>query len=242
MELAAPPAVARGPELGRVPAADLEPVRVRRHVDQRREAGVRDGAVVALEEVLRDDLPVRLDAPLRAVMEPQRVDVDAELRDLLRHRTERHGERLRVGVRVHEEERPPALEAYGSQSDGVELEVGPRRRPQAAVEPVRPGVVRALKRLSVSCAFGDHGPAVSAHVDEGTCLAVLRAGDDDRDPTGARGEEVAGPGDGARVADVLPGSREDPLLLERPDVRRRSTSPTDSSSRRAYRRGNAHRG
>ena len=157
VELAAPPAVARGPELGRVPAADLEPIRVRRHVDQRREAGVRDGAVIALEEVLRDDLPVRLDAPLRAVMEPQRVDVDAELRDLLRHRTESRGERFRVGVRVHEEERPPALEAYGSESDGVELEVGPRRRPQAAVEPVRPGVVRALKRLSV--------PAPSATTD-----------------------------------------------------------------------------
>ena len=46
------------PELAREPAAGLEPVGVRRDVEHLRQAGVGDGAVVALEEVLHADLPV----------------------------------------------------------------------------------------------------------------------------------------------------------------------------------------
>src|SRR5438552_1758444 len=72
----------RRAELRRGHAAELEPVRVGRYVDERAEARVRDRAVVALEEVLRDDLPVRVDRPLRTVVEDERVDVD-DLRHLL---------------------------------------------------------------------------------------------------------------------------------------------------------------
>ena len=57
----------RRADLGHAPAVGLEQVRVRRDVDDRREAGVRDRAVVALEEVLRADLPVRVRARTRRV-------------------------------------------------------------------------------------------------------------------------------------------------------------------------------
>ncbi|OLE30047.1 MAG: hypothetical protein AUG43_04485 [Actinobacteria bacterium 13_1_20CM_3_68_10] len=43
-----------------------------------------DGAVVALEEVLGDELPVRLDGRLGTTVVPQLVDVDAGVRDELR--------------------------------------------------------------------------------------------------------------------------------------------------------------
>ena len=52
---------AHRPALAREPAVGRERVRVGRGVDQLRERGVGDLAVVALEEVLADDLPVRVD-------------------------------------------------------------------------------------------------------------------------------------------------------------------------------------
>ena len=96
--------------LGRDEAVGLEPVGVEGDVDRLRQARVRDRAVVALEEVLADDLPVRLDLGLgaEAVLEP--VDVEPELGDLLRHRAESLLERRRVGVGVHEHERPPGAD------------------------------------------------------------------------------------------------------------------------------------
>ena len=59
---------------------------------------MRDLAVVALEEVLADDLPVRLELRLPARVEDERVDVEPELRDLRGHRAERVGERLRIAL------------------------------------------------------------------------------------------------------------------------------------------------
>ena len=47
-----------------------------------------DGAVVALEEVLGDELPVRLDGRLGTTVVPQLVDVDAGVRDELRQAPE----------------------------------------------------------------------------------------------------------------------------------------------------------
>ena len=77
-----------------------EGVRVRRHVQHLRELRVRDLAVVALEEVLADDLPVRFDLRLPARVEDEIVDVEPELGDLRRHRAERVGERFGVPFRV----------------------------------------------------------------------------------------------------------------------------------------------
>jgi len=55
-----------------------ERVGVRRHVQHLRELRVRDLAVVALEEVLADDLPVRLELGLPACVEDEVVHVEAE--------------------------------------------------------------------------------------------------------------------------------------------------------------------
>ena len=96
------------PELARQPAAGLEPVGVRRDVEHLRQAGVGDGAVVALEEVLDADLPVaRVLVRVGPGMESQRVDVDPPGREMLGQAAEVGGERLGVGVRVDEDERPP---------------------------------------------------------------------------------------------------------------------------------------
>ena len=71
-------------ELRREGLGDLEPIRVGAHVDHVAEPRVRYRAVVALEEVLADDLPVRVDLERDAVAEGERVDIDAGRGDELR--------------------------------------------------------------------------------------------------------------------------------------------------------------
>ena len=70
--------------LGREAPVGREHVRLGRDVDELAEAGVRDLAVVALEEVLAHDLPVRVDLRLPARVVDERVDVEPELGDLRR--------------------------------------------------------------------------------------------------------------------------------------------------------------
>ena len=80
-------------DLGHPPTPGLEQVRVRRHVHDRREAGMRDRAVVALEEVLRADLPVGGELGLGSVKEAERADVDACGCDALGNVLQHVGER-----------------------------------------------------------------------------------------------------------------------------------------------------
>ena len=145
---------------------------------------MRDLAVVALEEVLAHDLPVRLDLGLPAGVVDERVDVEPELRDLRGQRAERLRERLGVGVGVREDERAPGVDRDGNEAELVLREVrlllAARRRAEAAVEPVRPGVVRALQRLAARLPLGEGGAAVAADVDEAAQDAVSVARDDDR--------------------------------------------------------------
>ncbi len=68
--------------LGREAAVRREHVRIGRGVDELTEGGMGDLAVVALEEVLAHDLPVRLDLGLPTGVVDERVDVEAELGDL----------------------------------------------------------------------------------------------------------------------------------------------------------------
>src|SRR5204862_7913218 len=65
--------VAELAELRRRQPVGLQSVPIRRHVDRRAEARVRDGAVVALEEVLARDLPVRLNREIGAEPELELV-------------------------------------------------------------------------------------------------------------------------------------------------------------------------
>jgi hypothetical protein len=76
------------PELAPVPVAGLEPVVVGRDVDRRREPGMGDGAVVALEEVLAGDLPVGRHLPVLVVVEDELVHVEAGGRDPVRNVSE----------------------------------------------------------------------------------------------------------------------------------------------------------
>jgi len=78
---------------------------------------VRDLAVVALEEVLADDLPVRVDLGFPALVEDELVDREPELCDLRRHRAQRFGERLGVALRVHEEKRAPHVDGDAAEAE-----------------------------------------------------------------------------------------------------------------------------
>jgi hypothetical protein len=140
------------PELARHEALRLEVVRIGRHVHRRREAGMRDGAVVALEEVLARDLPVRRDVRLGPEAELQRVQVD-DLGQLRGDVAERFGEGRRVRVRVDEHEWPPGVHLNADESELRRIEVGlgvrPRRCAEVAIEVVRPGVIRTLEGTAV---------------------------------------------------------------------------------------------
>jgi hypothetical protein len=86
---------------------------------------MRGSAVVALEVVLRADLPVRLALGLRAPEEAQPVDVDPGFLDLPRNVPQEVREGLRLRVRSDERERAPGLEP---EPDEVEAVVSNRLR------------------------------------------------------------------------------------------------------------------
>ena len=184
---------------------------------------MRDLAVVALEEVLADDLPVRLELGLPARVEAKGVDVEPELGDLRRHRAERLGERLRSRCVFDEHERAPGVDGGAAEAElvlrEVRLLVRPRRRAERAVEAVRPRVVRALQRLALALALGDREAAVAADVEERAQLAVACARDDHRRLPRAPREERPRLGKLPEMADVLPRGAEDPLLLAAQDLR-----------------------
>ena len=174
------PALPNRPELGREPAAGVEHVGVDRDVDDLREGGVGDLAVVALEEVLAADLPVGGVARVRALQEAERVEVEPGGGDELRQLAERVGERRRLGIGVDEDERPPDVDRAGRRPSSARSKpasaVGARCRAERAVEPVRPGVVGALERLAPALALADERAAVAADVQERAQLRVLRRG------------------------------------------------------------------
>ena len=203
--------LARQPPLGR------QRVRAGRHVEHRRELRMRDLAVVALEEVLADDLPVRRELRLPAPVEAQRVDVEPELRDLRGHRPERLGEWLRIQPSVDEHERAPRVDRDTTEAEvllrEVRLLIRARRRAQRAVELVRPRVIRALERRALALALGDRETAMPTHVHQRAQLPVAGARHDHRRLPRARREERPRPGQLAQVSDVLPRRAEDPLLL-----------------------------
>src|SRR5581483_7500087 len=131
-------------------------------------------------------------------------------------------ERLGARVEVDEDERPPRVDRGRDEAElrlrEVRLLLAPRRGAEAAVEPVRPRVVRALQRLARPFSLGDDGAAMAADVEERAEDAVAVARDDDRRAAGA-GCEEAGLRELPEVAGVLPRAAEDPLLLAPQDLR-----------------------
>ena len=79
-------------------------------------------------------------------------------------------------------------------------------------------MVRALQRLALSGSVGDDVAAVAAHVEEGTEVVVARACNYYGNLSRGGREVGAGLRDLPRMADVLPGAREDPLALAPQDL------------------------
>jgi hypothetical protein len=222
MELAASAALARHAVLGGERRICLQHVPVRVDVDRGAEARVRRRAVIALEEVLHGDLPVRVQLHVHARMEDELRQVEIAGHEL-RHDSERVGERRRVGIRVHEQERPPHVGARRDQRPvGVvelRLALRARRLAEPPVQLVRPGVVRALKRLPAATPLHERGAPVAADVQEGAQLADPVAHDEKRDVAAVGREKRARLGDLLGAARVLPCAREDPSLLAPQDPR-----------------------
>ena len=207
-------------QLGRERLPFLEPVHRRRDVHERAEPRVRDRAVVALEEVLGNELPVRLDGRRCTVAELELLDVHARLGDEVGQPAEHLPQRRRLRVRAREHERAPRPDRRRTEAEPLRFHtafpVGPRRRHEPPVEAICPGVVRALKRRTAPLALGDERAAVPADVQECAQLTAAVAGDHDRDVPHRRGE-VPGALQLSEPPDVLPRAREDrrPLVLER---------------------------
>ena len=129
-------------DLGHPPTLGLEQVRVRRHVHDSGEAGMRDRAVVALEEVLRADLPVGRELGLGSLKEAEGADVDACSCDALGNVLQDVGERGRVRIRVDEEERSPLLEPKRDEPELDRVSMPPSRAERGAARslPSRPYV------------------------------------------------------------------------------------------------------
>ena len=113
------------------------------------------------------------------MVEGERIDVDAGLGDERRCRPERLGERRCLGVRVHEEERPPGVDGEWDEAQlpGVEpvLALGARRahergrRGRRSTRGRGTGSWRARSAPSTST----RAP-VAADVEEGAQRAVAR--------------------------------------------------------------------
>ena len=187
-------------------------------VDQLHEARVVQLAVVALEVVLDRDLPICLDLVGAAVVEAQRVHVEAVLRDNLGKVAQRDVKSRRVHIRVREHERAPRVHLRGHQAEAGHVEVGlvlaARRAAQAAVEAVGPGVVGALDRAALLRLVHEDGAAVAAHVQEGAKLLVAVEHHDQRQAAHLRGEHAAGAVQLAQVPHVLPRAPKDRVALQ----------------------------
>ena len=105
------------------------------------------------------------------------LEIEAMGRDELRQPADPVEEAGRVAVDVDPDHGPPDGGLDGDQPElgGIELELrlGPRCSPQAAVEVVRPAVVHALEGPAVARLVDDDVRAVAADVDEAADLSVL---------------------------------------------------------------------
>ena len=157
----------------------LQAVGVLVDVDDVGEARVGDRAVVALQEVLDEHLPVGLQRGTpsgggrrgrrrRARRRPRsRASAPSVSASGRRVRRPRGRRRTAPTCRARAARRPSAARSSSSPPA--------RRRAQRAVEPVRPRVVVALKRRAAPRARDDLGAAVAADVDQRAQHAVAIA-------------------------------------------------------------------
>ncbi len=101
----------------RPPPAGLERVADRVDGQEAAEARMRDGAVIALVEVLDDDLPVCLDHPFAALDGYEGREVETVSEHAGGHLPEAFGERRGVGRDVGEDEGAEAVHSHGLQAE-----------------------------------------------------------------------------------------------------------------------------
>src|SRR5215470_16101223 len=188
-------------------------------------ATVRGRAVIALDRVLRPDLPVavHLIGVADAIFVLPQIGVQ-----LVRARADSGGylrERGGTSVRVDEYELVPPLDRDRLERDGRAVEARLAGLPGSVLEPavklVRPAVVGAPQQSRVLVRRCHGVQAVPADVDKAPKLTVLSADDHDGDVTRFRQDDVSWPCQLRVMAGVLPRPRKDLLLFELIDLRYR---------------------
>jgi hypothetical protein len=181
---------------------------------------VHERAVVALHEVLGDDLPVRLELVRHAP--PPHEPVDVDLRHVARQveeRREQVDERRGVAVDAREQQRSDSGDRELGQPTVIRIDLGPRRAVERAVQQVRPSVIAALKRLAPAAAVRDDMSPVPADVRERAQPSFAVTRDDDRQAPEVGCHERSRLRDIRSGADVVPVRRKHGGPLPREELR-----------------------
>ena len=174
--------------------------------------------VVEVDEVLDDDLPVRLDH-LRRAEALQLGQLLYPMRPQMRlNPAEPLGERGRVGIRMHPDQPAPDADGGRKQADAGRVEVGKllgplRHADQLPLQVVGPVVIGTAQRCRLSDRSDQLRPAVAADVVKGPQLPILAHDDEDVVQPRLHGQVLARFGQILHEPRVGPGAREDPLLL-----------------------------
>ena len=173
--------------------------------------------MVALHEVLGEDLPVRLPDMLFA----EGLGVVGEAvaaRDDLLHRPKQVLRRRNVGIQRDVDPAIPDIAAHMREAVVAPVEgrarVHPRGMAQAAVEAVGPGMVGAGDDLAVAASGEEQAHPVQADVGEGPDFSGVVAHDEDRLVDEPEGEIVAPFRNGVGPAGTDPFPGKDPLPFQ----------------------------
>ena len=177
-----------------------------------------DLAVVALEVVLNDDLPVGGGVVRPAPVEMKTLNVYARLRDQFRQAAKGVGERRRIEIGVDEGHRSPRVDLNRAQPETARIEVRlavrARCGTKGSVEVIGPGMIRALKGSLIACPETDPGASVATYVDESPQLIVSVPHKYDRNTPLLVRHEVAGLGELLMAGEILPRRGEKLFLLD----------------------------
>ncbi|MNO89260.1 hypothetical protein D3C76_807380 [compost metagenome] len=208
--------VARFGHVAGVDAVGLHLVGV--HVHQGAEVLVRRRAVVALEEVVDDVLPVGPDPVGQAMAEGQVGDVRRPVQDFVPQLPGLLAQRARSGIEVDEDEAAELFHLDRTQVDLALVEflqtADVRCAGELAVQAVAPGVVRADDAVDLALPLQHRMRAVLADVVEGPQVAVMIAHHRDRVSGDLGGGVGAGLPDLLHMADPLPRAGNDLLLVQ----------------------------
>ena len=187
------------------------------HVDQRHEVLVGDVAVVALEEVVDDVLPVGVDRVFETVGEGELFDIGGPVRNLFCELARSLRQRRRGRVEVDVDEPSEFLDLHLVEADRTDLEVDEvlrvPGRPESSAEIIGPPVIRAHDIARRALASENMMGPMLAHVEEGAELAADVAHGDDGHPGDLIGYVVAGIPQFLAVAEPLPRPADDLLLV-----------------------------